>query len=211
MEVYSFDTLESTQKYLIEKISKKEYKAPIAVITTQQTEGIGSRENSWCGGEGNFFASIALELDMLPKDLPLASASIYFSSIMKNVLLSLDIDIWLKWPNDFYYYEHKVGGTITKVIDNTLICGIGINLQNSINGFKGLQSNIQAKKLLDIYLKTLLEFPQWKHVFIEYEVEFERSRKFSVHIENIQTNLQNALLCEDGSLIIDGKRVFSLR
>mgnify|MGYP000109025521 CR=1 FL=1 len=39
-------------------------------------------------------------------------------------------------------------------------------------------------------LETLVKFPKWKHVFIEYEVEFERSRKFSVHIENIQKNLQ---------------------
>jgi len=211
LEIYSFDTLHSTQHYLVEKISSKEHTAPLAVITAQQTDGIGSRNNSWSGGEGNFFASVAIEIAMLPKDLPLASASIYFSWIMKSVLVELGIDIWLKWPNDFYYGTHKVGGTITKVVDSIVICGIGINLQNSLDGFKGLQSNIQPKELLNIYLETLLKFPTWKHVFIEYEVEFERSRKFSVHIENIQKNLQNALLCEDGSLIIDGKRVFSLR
>ena len=211
MEIYSFDDIKSTQKYLLEAISNNIYHPPCAVITRQQSGGIGSRDNSWSGGEGNFFASIAIEIDMLPSDLPLASASIYFSYIMKKVLKEEGFDIWLKWPNDFYQKDYKVGGTITKVVDNIVVCGIGINLIDSLDGFKGLNSHIKAEDLLDLYIKALLKFPKWKHIFIEYEVEFAQSKKFSVHIENIPKDLQNALLCEDGSLIIDGKRVFSLR
>ena len=211
MEILSFDTLPSTQKYLLEHLEKKTLQAPIAVITTQQDSGVGSRDNSWSGGEGNFFASVAIDIEKLPSDLSISSASIYFSFIMKQTLVSLGENIWLKWPNDFYLNDDKVGGTITQKIQNTLVCGIGINLKNTQNGYRALSGDISPENLLKNYLAALEKFPKWKQVFSEYEIEFELSRKFSVHIENYQKSLSDATLCEDGSLIIEGKRVFSLR
>ena len=211
MEILCFNTLPSTQKYLLEQLEEGKIQAPVAVISSEQSSGLGSRDNSWSGGEGNFFASIAIDLDMLPEDLTLSSASIYFSFIMKQTLESLGENIWLKWPNDFYLNDDKVGGTITKKVNNTLVCGIGINLKKSQNGYRALQCDISPQKLLENYLLALEKFPKWKQVFREYEIEFELSRKFSVHIENDKKSLSDATLCEDGSLIIEGKRVFSLR
>ncbi|MDQ1326339.1 MAG: BirA family transcriptional regulator [Campylobacterota bacterium] len=119
--------------------------------------------------------------------------------------------VWLKWPNDFYLDQEKVGGTITQKINNVLICGIGINLKNDYHGFRALKSDVSAERLLKLYLDALDKFPKWKHIFSEYQVEFERSRGFSVHIEEHKKSLSGAILCEDGSLILEGKRVFSLR
>lgn len=211
MEILSFKTLPSTQKYLIQQLQEGSLKAPVAVISSEQSSGIGSRDNSWSGGEGNFFASIAIEIDQLPKDLPLGSASIYFSFIMKQTLETLGEDIWLKWPNDFFLNDEKIGGTITKKFKNTVVCGIGINLKKSQNGYRALECDISAQFLLQKYLQKVEKFPTWKQIFREYEIEFELSRKFSVHIENDKKSLSDATLCEDGSLIIGGKRVFSLR
>ena len=211
LEIHSFNTLPSTQTYLIEQLKEGSVKAPVAVMSLEQDSGIGSRDNSWSGGEGNFFASIAIDIAMLPEDLPLGSASIYFSFIMKQTLEAVDKNIWLKWPNDFYLNDDKVGGTITKKVNETLVCGIGINLKNSQNGYRALQCDISPQKLLENYLCALKKFPNWKQVFSEYEIEFELSRKFSVHIENNKKSLSDAKLCEDGSVIIGGKRVFSLR
>jgi BirA family biotin operon repressor/biotin-[acetyl-CoA-carboxylase] ligase len=211
LEIRYFNTLPSTQKYLLEQLKKKNLKAPVAVIANQQHAGIGSRNNTWSGGEGNFFASIALDLDTLPEDLPLGSASIYFSFIMKQTLEALDENIWLKWPNDFYLNDEKIGGTITQKLNNMLICGMGINLKDSQNGYRALKCDISAQNLLEKYLEKFEKLPTWKQIFREYEIEFELSRKFSVHIENDKKSLSDATLCEDGSLIIGGKRVFSLR
>ncbi len=211
MEIYSFETLPSTQHYLVEKIREDTLAAPVAVIAKEQDSGVGSRENSWSGGEGNFFASFAVELKQLPEDLPLSSASIYFAFIMKKVLDELGERVWLKWPNDLYVDNEKVGGIITQKVKNSLVCGIGINLKKSPDGFRSLYSELSADFLLEKYLEALEKFPKWKQIFSEYRIEFEQSRRFSVHIENYQKSLQNALLCEDGSLLIEGKRVFSLR
>ncbi|AKF24501.1 biotin--protein ligase [Sulfurovum lithotrophicum] len=211
MEIISFKSLPSTQKYLVEQIEKGELHVPVAVIAMEQSSGIGSRDNEWSGGEGNFFASVAVSLSDLPSDLPLSSASIYFSFIMKKTLEALGENVWLKWPNDFYLDEAKVGGTITRKLKNILVCGIGINLKKSQNGYSSLPSDISPENLLHKYLESLLKFPKWKQVFSEYQIEFELSRRFSVHIENERKSLADAALCEDGSLIIGGKKVYSSR
>ena len=88
---------------------------------------------------------------------------------------------------------------------------MGINLKDSQNGYRALKCDISAQNLLEKYLEKFEKLPTWKQIFREYEIEFELSRKFSVHIENDKKSLSDATLCEDGSLIIVGKRVFSLR
>lgn len=211
LEIISFDTLPSTQKYLLEEIFNKRLKAPVAVITKIQTDGIGSRENSWSGAEGNFFLSLAIELDDLPHDLPLGSASIYFSFLMKKTLLMLGESVWIKWPNDIYNQNNKVGGVITQKIATTLVCGIGINLNRSTNSYKSLNSDISVDKLSKTYLDSVQMFPSWKQIFSEYQIEFELSRGFLVHIKEYKKSLKDAILCDDGSLKIEGERVYSLR
>ena len=211
MEIRSFPSLPSTQIYLTTALREKRVHAPLAVIALEQTAGIGSRDNSWEGEEGNFFASIAVKLSDLPNDLPLSSASIYFSFIMKKILLRYHDKVWLKWPNDFYLGDNKIGGTITKKIEDILVCGMGINLKKNQTPYSALQVDVSPQSLLKIYLEELEKYPDWKQVFSEYRVEFELSRRFSVHIENRRKSLYNAQLCDDGSLLIDGKKVFSSR
>jgi len=211
LEILYFKRIDSTQKYLCEAIKEKTLHAPLAVLTEEQYAGVGSRENTWIGEEGNFFVSIALPLASLPKDLALGSASIYFSYIMKKVLFELGSTVWLKWPNDFYFSDKKVGGTITKKVGDNLVFGIGINLKSSPKGYSNLGENIMAKPLLNLYLKVLEKYPTWKQVFSEFEIEFNLSRRFSIHNKSKKLSLINAQLCDDGSLLIDGKRVYSLR
>jgi BirA family biotin operon repressor/biotin-[acetyl-CoA-carboxylase] ligase len=203
--------LPSTQKYLLEQLQKEILKAPVAVIAYEQSSGIGSRDNAWQGGEGNFFASLAIPLEDLPSDLPLSSASIYFSFIMKKTLEDLGENVWLKWPNDFYIGDEKVGGTITKKMKNMLVCGIGINLKKSQNGYSALQCDINPKYLLDKYLKSLCKFPKWKQVFSQYKIEFELSKSYFTHQNGLKVEMKDAMLCSDGSLMIEGEKVYSLR
>jgi len=180
-------------------------------MAKEQTAGVGSRDNSWEGGEGNLFFSFAVSLESLPSDLPLSSASIYFSYIMREVLAKYESDIWLKWPNDLYHDSSKIGGTITKKVDTTLLCGMGVNLKKNSNGFKALNLNVEPIILLKEYLEGLEKYPSWKQIFSQYRIEFERSREFSTHIDGVRKSLKNAILSEDGSLIIDNKRAYSIR
>jgi len=70
--------------------------------------------------------SFALEIKDLPKDLLLSSSSIYFSiHNERDFKTAFSPNVWLKWPNDLYLNNNKIGGTITKKIGETLICGHG--------------------------------------------------------------------------------------
>jgi len=211
LELLCFNSLESTQTYLLDALKIKELSVPITVMAKEQTAGVGSRDNSWEGGEGNLFFSFAINLEDLPKDLPLSSASIYFSYIMKEVIGEHDKSVWLKWPNDLYQNSYKIGGTITKKIDNILVCGMGINLQKNLNGFEALNLNVEPIFLLNQYLVALKKYPSWKQVFSLYRIEFERCKEYFTHVEGELKSLENAILSEDGSLIIENKRVYSIR
>jgi BirA family biotin operon repressor/biotin-[acetyl-CoA-carboxylase] ligase len=211
LEVLYFNELPSTQLYLIEELAKNNSRLPIAVIAKKQTAGIGSRDNSWEGGEGNLFFSIAIKIDDLPNDLPIGSASIYFSYIMREVLSEYTTDVWVKWPNDLYKNKSKIGGTITKKIDNILLCGMGINLQENANSFEALNLKVEPIVLLKKYLSALQKYPSWKHIFSQYRIEFERTKECFSHVDGEYKSLQKAILSDDGSLIIDNKRVYNIR
>ena len=211
MEIRSFETLPSTQLYLTEAIRKGEITEATAVITRMQTEGIGSRSNRWIGREGNFFASVALPEENLPGDLPPASASIYFAFLMREILGKYDEEVWLKWPNDLYRTERKVGGVVTHRLKSFFVAGIGVNLKKEENFYEALSVELSAEILLDLYLERLAEAPDWKSIFRKYRLEFARSRRFTVHVGAERKSLERAHLMEDGSLIIDQERIWGTR
>ena len=187
---------------------------PLAIVAKRQTEGIGSRGNVWQGLEGNLFLSFSLHKSSLPSDLPEASISIYFSSIMIEVLRELGSKVWLKWPNDFYLKEKKIGGTITSVISGKFVlCSMGINLKNAPENFEIIDINIEKKVLIEKYFLKLKQVIFWKDIFSQYEIEFEKSRSFSYtdSISGEKVSLQKAVLLKDGSIMIENRRIYSLR
>ena len=184
---------------------------PCAVYAHMQTSGEGSRENSWSGFEGNLFLSFALPLTDIPNDLKLESASIYFSYILKELLSELGSKVWLKWPNDFYIDDKKAGGMITNIVKDTLVCGVGLNLLKAPDGFAVLDITLNRDELIETYLKKIEKKISWKQVFSKYKLEFDLNQKFYTHNKNLRISLENALLQNDGSIMIDGKRIYSLR
>lgn len=211
MKIINLKSVESTHSYLKELIKKEGYSYPICITTNFQTKGIGSRGNSWQGKEGNLFFSFVLEKNALPSDLQIQSASIYFSFILKQLLSLQDSKVWLKWPNDFYIDDKKIGGTITTATNDLVYCGIGLNLINVNDEFGKLDIKIESNEILDIYFKTLKKGISWKQIFSEFKIEFQRSRKFKATLDNRKISLENAILNDDGSIQIDNKKVFSLR
>lgn len=211
MKIYSFETLPSTQTWLVEQVKAGSVTLPCAVITEMQTDGIGSRNNRWIGKKGNFFASVAMPQSHLPDDLPLGATSIYFACVMKETLEELGSEVWVKWPNDFYLQERKVGGCITLKKGDVLIAGIGLNLVEAPLEFAHLDITISPHQLLERFLKTLQAVPSWKHIFSNFRLEFEKSKHFYTHIGNERVDLRDAVLNEDGSLMIGNRRVVSLR
>lgn len=211
MQIIYLESIDSTQTYLKKKLELDELQAPVAVVTNIQTNGLGSRDNLWSGYEGNLFLSFALKLDSLPKDLKLESASIYFAYILKDTLAKEKSNVFLKWPNDFYIDEKKIGGMITNIVGDTIICGVGINLVKAPSEFNVLDIQIEKKMLLDKYFKNLKKNSSWKQIFSKYELEFYRNKSFYTYNNNHKILLKDAKLQSDGSIIINNERIYSLR
>jgi len=211
LKIIYLDKIPSTQLYLKKLIQQKKMKVPVAIVADEQTQGIGSRENSWISKKGNLFLSFALSLKELPEDLKLGSASIYFAYILKDTLSDFGSSVFLKWPNDFYLGENKVGGMITTIVDDCIVCGVGINLGVAVNEFVKLDVNIERELLLESYFSNLKKNLLWKQVFSNYRLEFDKNKKLFTHKNKLEIPLASAELEDDGSLSIDGERIYSRR
>ena len=204
LQIIYFEKIDSTQKYLIEKIKNNSLIPPVCIWSEMQTDGIGSRNNKWIGKKGNLFFSFALEQAKL-KEVPLESLSIYFGWIFKKTLNKLGSKAVMKWPNDIYLIKEKpkkIGGVITNITRNTVICGIGLNTKFSPDmEFERLDIEIKNDKILKSFFSNLY-IQNWQSVINEYKVEFEKYKKlFAISAE----------LMNDGSLKNNKKRIYSKR
>ena len=211
MKIIKLEEVDSTHRYIKDYILENSYKEPLCAFTDYQTRGIGSRGNSWIGKKGNLFFSFVVDKNYLPEDLPMQSSSIYFSFILKLILKDLDSSVWLKWPNDFYINEKKIGGTITTVSKDLIYCGIGLNLKNVSDDFGKLDIDVDIEDILKSYFSKLEKKILWKQIFSEFKIEFNHSKKFKTTIDNQKVSLQNVTLNDDGSIQVNDKKVFSLR
>ena len=211
MKIISFKSVDSTQKYLKESIASNKLETPVAIVADEQTNGVGSRNNSWIGLSGNLFFSFAINISELPKDLKLESSSIYFSYLLKETLSEFNSALWLKWPNDFYLENSKIGGAITNIVHDKIVCGIGINLVASPNGYSALDIDISKEDMLNAFFEKLEKKILWKQVFSKYELEFRKSQKFYTHAKELRISLTDAVLQNDGSILVNGERIYSLR
>jgi BirA family biotin operon repressor/biotin-[acetyl-CoA-carboxylase] ligase len=211
LEIFWFDTLDSTQNTLIESVKSKRCTPPVCIAAERQTKGIGSRGNSWDSTENALLFSFALKKESLPSDLKIESASIYFMYILKELLKDGGSQCWFKWPNDIYIGNKKIAGTITYFDrqNETLICGIGINLCDS-GAYGKCDVKLDKKNLLSLYLATVKKMIPWGDVFRKFEVEFFKTKGFEGYEKSIIYN-QEVTLNDDGSISLNNQKVFSLR
>jgi len=211
MKIIKLDEVNSTHTYLKNYIKENGYTENICIYTDYQTNGIGSRGNSWSGIKGNLFFSFVISKEDLPSDLLLQSASIYFSYILKEILKEKKSKLCLKWPNDFYINDKKIGGTITTVSKDLVYCGIGLNLISVNDSYGRLDIEINSNEILKSYFNKLEIKYSWKQIFKCFKIEFENSRKYKATVDNKKISLEDAILNNDGSIEVNNKKVFSLR
>ncbi|MDU7693529.1 MAG: biotin--[acetyl-CoA-carboxylase] ligase [Helicobacter sp.] len=216
----------SSTQLLMERILKPN----LCIYTHNQTQGIGSRGNSWECVQSGLYFSLCLNKAALPPDLPPQSASIYFGFHFKEILKKLGFSVFLKWPNDIYIKDKKIGGIIVHYKNDLIIIGIGINYKVARNsGFGELGKKLNSQKILQKFFKNLglketknnknsknfkqkttkISQKSWKQTFMKYKLEFQNN--FSFHNEGKLLDLRGAILCEDGAIALNGQRFYSLR
>ncbi|MGL2431147.1 biotin--[acetyl-CoA-carboxylase] ligase [Helicobacter pylori] len=199
-----FESLPSTQTYLLEKLKSNELKAPVLVVAKNQSAGIGSRGNIWEGVESALTFSLALNASDLPKDLPMQASALYLGFLFKEVLKELGSQTWLKWPNDLYLGGQKIGGVLVNIYKGMRVCGIGVNRVST--KWACLDIGASDDWIIEGFLKKIEENLFWGEVLSKYALEFHRSNSFNFHNDwGEAVSLKDAELLEDGRVLIKGK------
>ena len=128
--IIHLEETDSTNRYLRELSADDDF---VAVTADYQTAGRGQGSNSWESERGkNLLFSLRTRPTMVApaQQFVLSMAG---ALALKSALDSYTDGITLKWPNDVYWNDRKISGTLieTSVADNmlkTCIFGIGINI-----------------------------------------------------------------------------------
>jgi len=127
--------LDSTNRYALDFLSKSLPTEGTAIIADEQWAGRGQKGNAWLSEAGQ---NIALSLILRPKFLLIKEQflwNIAISLAVHEVLTNCQLKLphYIKWPNDVYVGNFKVGGIL---IENQLrasyldwsVVGIGLNI-----------------------------------------------------------------------------------
>ena len=98
------------------------------VLAEEQTAGIGRLGRSWqSDAELGIYCSILLRLSIAPSMLPIINLVLGLATaeaIQKSTHVACD----LRWPNDVLINGRKVAGILAQLLENCVIAGIGINV-----------------------------------------------------------------------------------
>ncbi len=102
-----------------------------AVIAEEQTAGIGRLGRSWISeADVGIYCSILLRLAIPPAQFPVVSLLLGLATadaIQKSAGVACD----LRWPNDVLIDERKVAGILPHLVEQCIVAGIGINVNNT--------------------------------------------------------------------------------
>ncbi len=123
-----FDTISSTNDYLLRKEKNKNKDIKIC-IAEEQTKGRGRRGKSWISPK---FKNIYFSLNSFLKKEDLSGLSIAVALSVSKVLTKINVMSLIKWPNDLLVGNKKICGILietAKVDELTkVVIGIGINV-----------------------------------------------------------------------------------
>ncbi len=128
-EFHYFETIGSTMTEAA-RLAVSGARHRTVVIADEQTGGIGRLGRSWISEhDAGIYLSILLRLPLPPGNLPVASLLVGLATaeaIEKATHLACD----LRWPNDVLINEQKVAGILPQLVEDCIVAGIGINVNN---------------------------------------------------------------------------------
>lgn len=134
LDLHIYETLPSTNQTLWELISNGA-KPGSVVIAIEQTKGRGQRGHQWYSPRGGLYLSIALA-----PNIPVSESfqlTIRTAWGIATILNALGIPVQLKWLNDLWLNDRKLGGILTETkinqgIITSAVVGVGINWTNPV-------------------------------------------------------------------------------
>lgn len=124
-----FDTMPSTQDYLIKRAALKP--DGTVVVAQNQTAGRGRSGRRWISPSGSLTFSMLIRPRILPHMIGVVQAAVAIS-LCRVISKCAKCDAVIKWPNDILVDNCKVAGIITDISLQDqiqwVVVGIGVNV-----------------------------------------------------------------------------------
>lgn len=101
------------------------------VVADEQTAGLGRLGRTWISEpEVGIYCSVILRLPLPPAKLPVISLLLGLATA-EAIQTATAIRCDLRWPNDVLVEGRKVAGVLAHLVENCIVAGIGINVNNT--------------------------------------------------------------------------------
>ena len=167
---------------------KNNFKHGYTLITKNQTCGRGRRNNIWFSVPNK---SLTFSLMVNQKEfnntklLPLISGL----AIIKAIKEYSGIACKVKWPNDIILNQKKIGGVLIEKINDILIIGIGINVNEDIKdldkSIKNMSTSLKVfnTDIIDLEIIFAYILNELEYFFYNTKIDFVNEwNKYCCHI-----------------------------
>jgi BirA family biotin operon repressor/biotin-[acetyl-CoA-carboxylase] ligase len=188
--IIRLDEIDSTNNYLKQLSREQPLAEGTVVIAEFQTGGRGQQGNSWFSSKGD---NLLFSLLLLPMNLPANEMFVIscITSLAIEKALSHFVDnICIKWPNDIYWNDKKMGGIL---IENNLqegsvksaVIGIGLNI-NEKSFPDNLPNPVSLRQITKTEYDKMKIFDIFLHNFFALYHQLKRGEKFEIKEEYMQ-------------------------
>lgn len=140
------DQIDSTNSHLVALTHEIPEASGVVCLAEQQTSGKGRRGRQWVSPFGsNIYCSILWRFQEGPGSL--SGLSLAVGVAVMRALKAHHIDgVGLKWPNDIYWQQKKLGGILVEVSGETsgpcsAVIGLGLNLYIAEQDASGIEQD----------------------------------------------------------------------
>lgn len=127
-EVRWFDSLDSTNRYVLEEARRGAPEGLVAVADFQ-TAGRGRRGRGWVAPPGaSLLVSVLLRPSLAPEQTPLVSMACGVA-MADAVARVAGFTPGLKWPNDLVVGDRKLAGILAERDADAVVVGAGVNVE----------------------------------------------------------------------------------
>lgn len=134
-QIYTAESLGSTNDYLTE-LAQTGAPEGTVVIAKEQTAGKGRLGRRWASPPGGAWLSMLLR-PSITVDQAGCIAILVAVSLAQAIRGRWAVPVRVKWPNDLYVRERKLGGILVELSSQAhsiewLVVGIGVNVNNEL-------------------------------------------------------------------------------
>ncbi len=206
-EIYHLSVVDSTNNYAAKLISEGKIQNGSVIMADFQTNGRGQRGNTWqsVSSENLMFSLVFQPIGITPDQQ--IRLSWYTAVIWIKCLHRFSIAAQIKWPNDIFVGENKLGGILIEqqILGNTIAwsivgCGMNVNahpeLKNTSSIFEQTQVHFKPRTVLNEFLELFnghLDLLYSNHDKLKADFEAELWGKYTIQqFEDVKGQLWKA-------------------